>query len=182
MINREFIELLKQTDLGNTPSQIARGIVFGFLITYKDDFPALKDYLLDESEHRPIFPYDQFQEYQINLCKTNPETLKLELKVPLFSGLQQGDFDKFLNLLLLYNVNSKGHLNHQLSFVIFDADVSVDKKALEHISRYEGFSLTRAVEVIAKYYETTEFATKLSKYLLSNNFKQDYNEYEQSNS
>lgn len=176
MINKDYLKLLKDCGLSNNPKQEAKGIHFGFLITYKDDFPALKDYLLDED--RQIFPYEEFQVYQINLCKTNADTLKIELKVPLFAGVSNDEFSLFLDLLSGQNVVSSGHLNNKLDFSIFDKDTSVDKKALETAKvSVNNFNMSKAAIVVANYYETTKYATKLASYLGGTGFVQDYKNY-----
>lgn len=183
MISQDYLNLLKECGLANNPKQEARGIHFGFLITYKEDYPALKDYLLNDD--RRIFPYEEFQVYQINLCKTNAETLKIELKIPLFGGDISGEFEQFLSLLSNYNITSKGHLNNQLDFSIFSGLSSDDKKALSeakiNINSYNksnpSFDLNRAVIVTANYYETTKYATKLASYLGGTGFIQDYKLY-----
>lgn len=176
MINPEYLQMLKSCGLSKNIHEEAKGIHFGFLMTYKDDFPALKEYLLNED--REIFPYEEFQVYQINLCKTNTDTLKPELKVPLFAGVSNDEFSIFLDLLSQYHVSSKGHLNNSLDFSIFDRDTKVDKKALEIAKTgLDKFDINKAAIVISNYYETTKYATKLAAYLGGSAFLQDYKSY-----
>ena len=176
MINKEYLELLKECNLNNNPKQEAKGIHFGFLMTFKDSHPALKDYLLDND--REIFPYEEFQHYQINLCTTNPDTLKPELKVPLFeTGVGDDEFDTFLTLLSRYHVTGRGHQNQQLEYSIFDANPKVDKEALMKAKAIKDFNLERCAIVISNYYETTKYATKLATYLGGTTFVQDYKLY-----
>jgi hypothetical protein len=176
MINKEYLELLKECNLNNNPKQEAKGIHFGFLMTFKDDYPALKDYLLDND--REIFPYEEFQMYQINLCTTNPDTLKPELKVPLFeTGVGDDEFSLFLTLLSQYHINGRGHQNQQLEYSIFDSDSRVDKEALMKAKAVKDFNLERCAIVISNYYETTKYATKLATYLGGTTFVQDYKLY-----
>lgn len=178
MINEEFLSLLKESGLGNNEKQIARGVHFGLLITLKDKVPGFKEYLLDEEEHRPVFPYEDYQVYQINLCKTNPDTLEVELKVPLFqTGVSKDEFDTFLTLLSHYYVTGKGHQNNLLEYSIFDANPKVDKEALMKAKSIDNFDLDRCAIVISNYYETTKYATKLATYLGGTTFIQDYKSY-----
>lgn len=179
MINQEYLDLLKKEGLAKTPSQRARGLFFGFLITFKEDFPELKDYLLDEEEHRAIFPYEDFQLYQIKLCKTNADTLKMELKVPLLGNVVEGEYETFLGALGYLNVNSRGHLNNQLEYSIFDKSTKIDKDAFNVAKAALGkdFDLNKMAIVISNYYETTQYAMKLANYLNSQAFVQDFKSY-----
>lgn len=179
MINQDYLDLLKKEGLAQTPSQRARGLFFGFLITYKEEYPELKDYLLDDEEHRAIFPYDDFQVYQIKLCRTNADTLKLELKVPIFGNSVEGEYEQFLNLLSNYHLSGKGHANNVLEYSIFDRDKSLDKKAFEaaKTNLNKDFDLNKMAIVISNYYETTQFAMKLANYLNSQGFVQDFKSY-----
>ena len=179
MINQEYLDLLKKEGLAKTPSQRARGLFFGFLITFKEDFPELKDYLLDEEEHRAIFPYEDFQVYQIKLCKTNADTLKMELKVPLLGNVVEGEYEMFLNTLSNYYVSGKGHINNQLEYSIFDKDGRVDKTAFNNAKAALGkdFDLNKMAIVISNYYESTQYAMKLANYLNGQSFVQDFKSY-----
>lgn len=179
MINQEYLDLLKKEGLAQIPSQRARGLFFGFLITFKEDFPELKDYLLDDEEHRAIFPYEDFQVYQIKLCKTNTDTLKMELKVPFLGNSVEGEYEMFLNLLGNYNINSKGHLNLQLEYSIFDKSSKVDKDAFNVAKAALGkdFDLNKMAIVISNYYESTQYAMKLANYLNGQSFVQDFKSY-----
>lgn len=177
-INQEFLELLEREGLSKTPSMKARGLFFGFLISFKDEYPELKNYLLDDEEHRAIFPYEDFQVYQIKLCKTNADTLKLELKVPMFGNVQEGEFGLFLQTLLEHNVAGSGHVNFKREFSIFSDD-KTDKDALETAKSKLGekFDLQKVCYVISEYYATSQYATKLATYLSGNAFIQDYKSY-----
>ena len=175
-INPEYLRLLETENLANTPSQRARGIFFGFLMTFQQDHPELKDYLLDEEEHRAIFPYEDFQVYQIKLCQTNSDTLKIELKVPLFGGLATGEFEEFLRILTTHNINSKGYLNAQLEYSIFDSNLQVDKDVYNAVKSNlgEDYDIYKVAKTVANYYMDTKFASKLAKYLGGAGFIQDY--------
>lgn len=175
-INPSYMKLLEDNGLANTPSQRARGIFFGFLISFQNDHPELKDYLLDDEEHRAIFPYEDFQVYQITLCQTNSDIMKLELKVPLFGGLATGEFEEFLRILQTMNVNSKGYLNNQLDYSIFGNVLSEDISAYTGMKNNLGdkYDIYKVAKTVANYYATTKFAQKLSNYLSGAGFIQDY--------
>lgn len=176
-INPEFIDLLKEAGLGNTARQIDKGIHFGFLISMLQERPSMKEYMLDGE--KSVFPYEEFQVYQINFCKTNADSLQLELKVPLFEvGISQDEFGRFLELLLQYHVTGKGHQNNMLEFSIFEKDSRIDKEALQKAKQaIKDFDLNKCVIVVSNYYETTKFATKLANYLGGSSFIQDYKSY-----
>lgn len=178
-INPQYLKLLKESGLANTPSQVSRGIFFGFLITFQDDYPMLQDYLLDDEEHRAIFPYEDYQVYQINLCRTDDTSLKTRLKIPFFSTLDSGEFKTFLNLLTQNFISGNGHLNNQQDYSIFNNDMQVDTDSYEQAKANLGtdFNLNKMVQVVSRYYLNTKPAKSLTNYLNSAAFLQDYNTY-----
>lgn len=168
MVNPEYLRLLKNTNLSNSPLEQSQGILFGFLIENMYDFPELEDMLFSSG----LFPYEKFQEYQIQLCKTD-EQGRLELLTPLTGFDVQDDYSQLCDLLSKNYVGSNGHSNNRLEYAIYD-DYN-DQQALKTAKeRIPDFNLERAAEVIAYYYETVQFAKKFAGYVGSNNFIQDY--------
>ena len=172
MINPEYLNKLKE--FCSTEREITEGLFFGFLVTYRDEFPDLESYMLDGNAS--VFPYDKFQEYAINLCKKNVDTRKTELIVPLFGYTSTSEFDEFMVLLGDYHLDSKGHINNPLSYSILEKD---DKKAFQEIKTRLGndYNRNRLAIVISNYYETTQYAKKLGNYLTSGDAFQDYKKY-----
>jgi len=169
MINPNFIKKLQEfcTD----DHEVAKGIHFGFLYTFKDDIPYLEEYFLEGS--KSVFPYEDYQIYAINLLKKDVETGKTHLIIPLFATKDEGEFQDFLKILSRYHINSKGHLNNQLGYAIF-GDTDKDEFYVLK-SKLEGdFDIKKLAEVVSKYYETTNFALKLSGYF-KNSCLFDYN-------
>lgn len=163
-INPKYIELLRESELNK-----AKGLFFGFLIFYRKEYPELENYILDDH----VLPYDDFQVYQINLCRLNTDTGEMELKVPFFSFQKTGEFEQLLQLLNERFVFSTGYLNNPLQFSIFEESNEADLAEVKG-KIGESFNLTKLADVIAKYYSKTQYATKLSKYLRSPNVIQDY--------
>ena len=173
-INKEYLRLLKESNLSTNPLEQSQGIFFGFLIENMYEFPELEQVLFNSG----IFPYERFQEYQIQLCRTN-ELGNLELIVPL-TGFDVGDeYYELCNLLSTMYVGSQGHINSKLEYSIYD-DYN-DKEALKKAKEILGteFHLGRAAIVIANYYETTQYAKKFAGYVGSNNFIQDFKQFVQ---
>ena len=166
MINPKYIEKLKEFC---TPEEIPEGIFFGFLITYKDEIKGLENYILDGE--KSVFPYLKFQRFAINLCKKNLENNRNELIIPLFS-FTEDDYDTLLRLLLESHITSTGHPNNKLGFNIFSPNPR--EMYLRVKTRIKNFDIHKSAKVIARYYETTEYASKLDKYL-EEGFIQDYN-------
>lgn len=163
LINPDYINLVLESELDK-----AKGIFFGFLIFYRKSFPELEEYILDDH----ILPYEEFQIYQINLCKLNVNTGEMELKVPFFSHEEKGEFEDFLELLKTYHINSLGHLNNQLSYSIFGTE---DKSAFFELKAKlkDHYNPETLAKVISEYYRNTQYASKLHKYL-STGAHQDY--------
>ncbi len=174
MINREYLRLLKQSNLSTNPLEQSQGILFGFLVENMCEFPELEQVLFNSG----IFPYEKFQEYQIQLCRTN-ELGNLELIVPLTGFDVQDEYYELCSLLSTMYVGSQGHINSRLEYSIFD-DYN-DKEALKKAKEILGteFHLGRAAIVIANYYETTQYAKKFAGYVGSNNFIQDFKNFVQ---
>lgn len=172
MINQEYLRLLKDSNLSTNPLEQSQGILFGFLIEHMYSYPELENLLFNSG----LFPYERFQEYQIQLCKTNSSG-NLELIVPLTGQDMQDEYYELCDLLSVYFIGSNGHVNSKLEYSIYD-DYN-DKEALKQAKAVLGqqFSLGRAAVVIANYYETTQFAKKFAGYVGSNNFIQDFKNY-----
>ena len=172
MINKEYLRLLKENNLSTNPLEQSQGILFGFLISYMNEYPELENLLFSSG----LFPYEKFQEYQIQLCRTNSSG-NLELIVPLTGYDVQDEYYELCNLLSGYYITSNGHQNSRLEYSIYD-DYN-DKEALKKAKEILGsdWSKERAAIVIANYYETTQFAKKFAGYVGSNNFIQDYKNY-----
>jgi len=161
-INSNYLQLLRDNEIDE-----AKGLFFGFLITHRKDFHSLQSYILDDH----VLPYEEFMVLQINLCKVN-EKGERELKVPFYSHQSYGEFDLFKSKLAEKYIGGKGHLNNKLEFIIFGPD---DEKSYDFVkSKIENFDIDKLVEVVSQYYETTRFASKLSKYLKESAI-QDYN-------
>lgn len=172
MINKEYLRLLKENNLSTNPLEQSQGILFGFLIENMGEYPELENLLFNSG----MFPYEKFQEYQIQLCRTNSSG-NLELIVPLTGYDVQDEYYELCTLLSGYYVTSNGHQNSRLEYSIYDDynDKEALKKAKEILG--EQFHLGRAAIVIANYYETTQFAKKFAGYVGSNNFIQDFKNY-----
>lgn len=174
MINKEYLRLLKEKNLSTNPLEQSQGILFGFLIENMYTHPELENLLFNSG----LFPYEKFQEYQIQLCKTNSSG-NLELIVPLTGYDVQDEYYELCNLLSSHYITSNGHINSKLEYSIYDDynDKEALKKAKEILG--EQFHLGRAAIVIANYYETTQFAKKFAGYVGSNNFIVDFKNYTQ---
>lgn len=172
VINPEYVAKLKE--FCQTPQAISQGLHFGFLMTFREEFPDLNNYFLDGEQS--VIPYEEFQLFNINLVKVNATTGKKELVVDLFSHSNSGEFDQFLNLLSNYHIESTGHLNNRLAYSIFGPD---DKKAYESIKQRIGaeFKIENLAISVSNYYEVTQFAKKLTKYFLDGDAYQDYKKY-----
>lgn len=172
MINKEYLRLLKQSNLSTNPLEQSQGILFGFLVENMQEFPELEQVLFNSG----LFPYEKFQEYQIQLCRTN-ESGNLELIVPLTGHDVKNEYYELCNLLSTMYVGSQGHINSRLEYSIYD-DYN-DKEALKKAKEILGteFHLGRAAIVIANYYETTQYAKKFAGYVGSNNFIQDFKNF-----
>lgn len=173
MINEEFKKLCEEN---NPPIPLEKGFVFAIFWRFKDEVKNLEQYFLD----RGILEYDEFQPLQIALCKTNPETLKPELKVDLFGGVSSDEFSNFLVELSFVGISGKGHVNNELEYSIFDSSLKVDKDAykLAKTALGEYFSPLKCVDVISNYYRTTKFAKKFANYVGSSAFLMDYKSYQ----
>jgi len=172
MINKEYLRLLKENNLSTNPLEQSQGILFGFLVENMYSYPELENLLFNSG----LFPYEKFQEYQIQLCRTNSSG-NLELIVPLTGYDIQDEYYELCSLLSGYYITSNGHMNSKLEYSIYDDynDKEALKKAKEILG--EQFNLGRAAIVISNYYETTQFAKKFAGYVGSNNFIVDYKNY-----
>ena len=172
MINKEYLRLLKENNLSTNPLEQSQGILFGFLISYMNEYPELENLLFSSG----LFPYEKFQEYQIQLCRTNSSG-NLELIVPLTGTDVTDEYYELCNLLSGYYITSNGHQNSRLEYSIYDDynDKEALKKAKEILG--EEFRIHKAAIVISNYYETTQFAKKFAGYVGSNNFIQDFKNY-----
>lgn len=161
-INTDFIRLCEEYGLDKS-----HAFHFAILVTFKGDIPGLESYFLDGE--RSVFPYEKFQEYSIALMEDDIEERTRKLKVPLFGSGRSEVFDLFLDLLKEKNINNFGHLNNQRGFNIFGSD---DRKAFQILmNKNDGLDIEKLADVVAEYYRTAEFATKLSGFLLSDNIK-----------
>ena len=172
MINKEYLRLLKENNLSTNPLEQSQGILFGFLIEQMYTYPELENLLFSSG----LFPYEKFQEYQIQLCRTNSSG-NLELIVPLTGYDVQDEYYELCSLLSGYYITSNGHINAKLEYSIYDDynDKEALKKAKEILG--EEFRIHKAAIVISNYYETTQFAKKFAGYVGSNNFIQDFKNY-----
>lgn len=172
MINKEYLRLLKENNLSTNPLEQSQGILFGFLVENMYSYPELENLLFNSG----LFPYEKFQEYQIQLCRTNSSG-NLELIVPLTGYDIQDEYYELCSLLSGYYITSNGHMNSKLEYSIYDDynDKEALKKAKEVIG--DDWNKERAAIVISNYYETTQFAKKFAGYVGSNNFIQDYKNY-----
>ncbi len=159
MINTEYLDKLKE--FCTTEREISQGLFFGFLITYKGDFPDLESYMLDGQNS--VLPYETFQLYSINLCKKNVDSRQNELVVPLIGYTDSSEYGEFLTSLHQQNVYNTGHVNNILQFSIFDKD---DKKDFNELKTRLGSAYDRdkLAIVVSNYYEITQYAKKLGKY------------------
>lgn len=166
-INEEFISLCKENEI-----PLSEGFLFGIILEFQDQIPGLKQFILNEG----FFDYERYQPLQINLCVTNPEILKPELKVPLFGGVVDGEYEKFLETLRLYNIGGSGHLNSKLEFSIFDKHEKVDRDSYFELKQKLGkdFDLNKICKTISIYYESSKYATKLASYMGGSAIVQDY--------
>lgn len=172
-INPKYLEMLKNLKLDTT-----KGIVFGFLISFKH-IKGLQDFILDDEEgKRAIFPYEEFQKYSINLCSLNVNTGENELIEPLFdTGVYEDqDYVTFMKLLELRNIGNQGHINSPVGFNIYSTD---DLQALRKtMHMIENCDLTKLADVVSEYYQTTNYASKLCNFLGSQNVVSAYNLYQ----
>lgn len=143
---------------------------FHFLMEFKSECPGLENYILQDH----IFPYAKFQEYQINFCTFDPETKELQMKYPLYVKNTEDDFDLLLRTLSEKGIVSKGYINTPLEYSIFSKK---DKEIYLQLKRTMDLEVDRTCDVIANYYMSTAYPTKLALYLESPNFKMDYNAY-----
>lgn len=173
MINEEFKKLCEEN---NPPIPLEEGFVFAMLWQFKDEIKGLEQYLIDSN----IIGYERFQPLQIALCRTNPETLKPELKVDLFGGVSSDEFSDFLVQLTFRGISGKGYVNNELEYSIFDTTLKVDRDAFNHakIALGDSFSPLKCADVISNYYRTTKFAKKFANYVGSSAFIMDYKSYQ----
>jgi hypothetical protein len=159
MINPDYINLIKQ--FTSDERELSEALFFGFLMSLKDQFPDLENYMLEGE--KSVFPYEKFQVFQIALCETDVETKKTKLKVPLIGFSKSGEFEKFIELLEDRYVTSRGHVNLTRDFSIFD---TADEEEFYNLkSKIKNFDINRLADVTATYYRTAEYATKLTAYL-----------------
>lgn len=170
-INEEFISLCKENEI-----PLSEGFIFGIFVDFKDTIPGLESLIWKDDNGEGILNYERYQPLQINLCTTNPETLKPELKVPLFGGVVDGEYEEFLETLRLYNIGGSGHLNSKLEFSIFDKHEKVDRDSYFELKQKLGkdFDLNKICKTISIYYESSKYATKLASYMRGSAIVQDY--------
>lgn len=165
-INEEFINLCKENRI-----PLSEGFLFGVILEFQDQIPELKQFILNEG----FFDYERYQPLQINLCTTNPETLKPELKVPLFGGVIEGEYEEFLNLLSQKGLTGKGFANNELEYSIFNTNSKVDRIAFNLAKgKIKNFSVEKCATVIVNYYRSTQYAQKFANYVGSDAFVMDY--------
>jgi 5-methylcytosine-specific restriction endonuclease McrA len=174
MINKEFIKKLKETNLCNNPNEAAQGILFGFLISEMNEYPELENLLFNSG----LFPYERFQEYQIQLCKTN-ESGNLELIIPLTGyDVKDNEFDQFISILETHNTSTLGHVNNQTGFSIFSVgreDLLAYYKTKEELNAQ--FNIEKLAIVVSSYYETADYPSKLQNLLGTKNIIGLYKNY-----
>ena len=164
-INENFIKLLESFCTDKT--ELAQGLIFGFIVHHKKDFPSLERYLLESNTDSPLLgrlKYEDYQRYAINLVKVDTSTGIEQLIVPLYSVSTSEQLDLFKSKLLERHINNLGHLNNQLEFSIFSED---DAEALElYITKKgEEFNIEKLADIAALYYKKASFAKKLCKFL-----------------
>lgn len=173
MINQEYLRLLKENNLSTNPLEQSQGILFGFLITYMYTYPELENLLFNSG----LFPYEKFQEYQIQLCRTNSSG-NLELIVPLTGFDNKSEFSNFIEILGNYHIDGMGHQNNRTNFLIFSSDISdieAFSKTKEELG--EEFNIDRLAIVTANYYESAEYPSKLKNLLGTKNIISLYKSY-----
>jgi hypothetical protein len=151
-------------------------IHFHFLMEFKDEVPILESYLLDGD--KSIFPYELFQEYQINFCQVDTNDGVLKTKFPLYvTHAEDNLWESFRTLLMDKGMTGRGHANRKLDRSIFSKE-NLEFKQLERLNReIDKFDLEKAAQVIVDYYLTTEYPLNMDKYLGSENFKTDYESF-----
>ncbi len=165
-INEEFISLCKENEI-----PLSEGFLFGIILEFQDQIPELKQFILNEG----FFDYERYQPLQINLCTTNPETLKPELKVSLFGGMIDGEYEEFLDLLSQRGLTGKGFANNELEYSIFNTNSKIDRVAFSLAkSKIKNFSVEKCATVIINYYRSTQYAQKFANYVGSDAFIMDY--------
>lgn len=174
MINQEFLDKVKET--ATTDRDICEGLFFGFLMSFREQFPYMNQYMLDGE--RSVIPYEKLQPLSINLCQKDIDGIN-RLKIPLF-GEDASDFSQFIDKLSDYYVTSKGHSNNPTQFSIFgETDRSMFQQTKNELGK--DYTLEKLAIVTANYYEVTTFPTKLSKFLGTPNVISSYKEYVRNN-
>lgn len=165
-ISSEFKNLCKEHEI-----PLNEGFCFAMLIEYRDKVPGLEQFLVDKE----FWPYEKWQPYQINLCIVN-EDLKPQLKVPLFGFSEEGEYDKFLTLLMEDGVGGRGHLNNELEYSIFNSTSKIDRDAFSHakVKLKSDWDVDKASRVVSHYYRMTKFAKNFANYVGSDSFIMDY--------
>lgn len=155
-INEEFKELCKENEI-----PLSEGFLFGIILEFQDQIPELKQFILNEG----FFDYERYQPLQINLCTTNPETLKPELKVPLFGGVVDGEYEVFITSVVeQIGSTIKGK---ETSYSLFTKE-GIEKNCFYKVKNsIENFDLNRLVKSIVLYYGQTMMAKQLGNYLRS---------------
>lgn len=155
-INEEFKELCKENEI-----PLSEGFLFGIILEFQDQIPELKQFILNEG----FFDYERYQPLQINLCTTNPETLKPELKVSLFGGVVDGEYEVFITSVVeQIGSTIKGK---ETSYSLFTKE-GIEKNCFYKVKNsIENFDLNRLVKSIVLYYGQTMMAKQLGNYLRS---------------
>lgn len=165
-ISQEFKQRCKEHGI-----PLNEGFMFAVMIAYKDQVPNLEQFFIDKE----YWPHECWQPYQITLCNTNEE-LKPELKVPLFGFSEEGEYDKFLILLMEDGVGGRGHLNNELEYSIFNSISKVDRDAfsMAKVKLKSDWDVDKASRVVSHYYRMTKFAKNFANYIGSDSFIMDY--------
>jgi len=159
-VNEEFKDLCKENEI-----PLSEGFVFGIFIDFKDIVPGLESLIWKDDNGEGILNYERYQPLQINLCTTNPETLKPELKVPLFGGVVDGEYEIFITSVVeQIGSTIKGK---ETSYSLFTKE-GIEKNCFYKVKNsIENFDLNRLVKSIVLYYGQTMMAKQLGNYLRS---------------
>lgn len=169
-INEKFKDLCKENEI-----PLSEGFVFGIFVDFKDIVPGLESLIWKDDNGEGILNYERYQPLQINLCTTNPETLKPELKVPLFGEVVDGEYEDFLDLLSQKGLTGKGFANNELEYSIFNTNSKIDRVAFSLAKgKIKNFSVEKCATVIVNYYRSTQYAQKFANYVGSDAFVMDY--------